>query len=58
MVPEQEGEVEENGEVLGKEHDNGGVRALRCDGQAFATVAGDDPEERQRERVRRSLAAR
>jgi hypothetical protein len=58
MVPEPESQMAENGEVLGPEYDNGGVRSVRCDGEAQPSTAGDDPQECQGERVRRSLASR
>jgi len=58
VVPEPTGQVAEDREVLGKIDDNGRVRAVRRHGQTFVTVAGDHPEERQGERVRRAVAAR
>jgi hypothetical protein len=44
--------------VLGTEHDNGRVRAVRRYGQTFVAVAGNHPEERQGERMRRALVTR
>lgn len=58
LVSEQEGEVEKNGEMLGQEHDHGGVRTLRRHGQAFPPPPGHHPQKRQRKRVRRPVAVR
>lgn len=48
----------ENGKMLGQKYHNGRIWSLRCDGETLPTIAGYHPEERQRKRVRRTLAAR
>lgn len=58
LVSKSKSEMEENGKMLGTKYDNGGVRSLRCNGEAFATTSGHDFEKCQRERIRRTMVAR
>lgn len=58
MVPEPAREMAQDGEVLGPIHHHGGVRALRRHGAPLPAAAGDYPQKRQGERLRRALATR
>lgn len=58
LVSKQESEMAKNGKMLGQEHDNGGIRPLWCNGEAFASASGNHPQERQRERMCGTLAVR
>jgi len=56
LVPEQESQVAQDGEVLGQKYNNGRIWTLWSHGPALLATAGHYPEERQRKRMRCPLA--
>lgn len=57
VVPESPGQVAQNGEMLGPQHQNGRIRIVWSDGEAFAATAGDHHQVGQGGRVGGAVAA-
>lgn len=58
VVPKSQSEMAQNRKMLGPKYDNGGVRLVRSDGAAQSAPPGNDPQEREGERVCSTLVAR